>query len=67
VRGERFAGVAADEAGAASDKDGFHRSIVFSKSANETVAGKEKGFLRQHRQHRLHSLFLGVRSGPPRV
>jgi hypothetical protein len=32
VPGERFAGVAADETGAASDENGFHRSIVFSAS-----------------------------------
>jgi hypothetical protein len=54
VRGKRFAGVAADEAGAASDKNGFHRSIVFSASAKLNKPRKGR-FLRQHRQHRLRT------------
>jgi hypothetical protein len=60
--GERLTGVAADEAGTASDENGFHLSIVFSASAKRNNHRRGR-LLRQHRQHRLHTS-LGARSGP---
>jgi hypothetical protein len=64
VRGERFAGVAADEAGTASDENGFHLSIVFSASAKRNNHGKGR-LLRQHRQHRLHTRLCRRPKWPP--
>ena len=52
--GERLTGVAADEAGTASDENGFHRSIVFSATAKLNKPRKGP-FLRQQRHYRLHT------------
>ena len=40
MRGERFAGGAADESGAAGDKNAFHQRIMFSDPLNEMITGK---------------------------